>query len=615
MNTVFQQFEAAARKFGPKKAIGFFEDDELVYWTYQEFCHRVVAVSESLRKHNLRKGDRLGILAPNGPEWGLIYLAAARLGMIVIPIHVTLSGKQIQRILQQSKVKFLVLGKTSAIDSFNILQELLPNLLVEIRKLIEIHLPTVELIILLGKPTQRAMDRKRSLYVSELLAHGNLLLEGREFSGSKGPPPVSVNPEDTFTIMYTSGTTGEMKGVMLSHRNLVANALAAGKLNGVSPDDVALSLLPLSHAFEQNAGFLHQLFHGTTIVYSRGPAYLLDDLRLVQPTWMGVVPRILEKLKLGIQQGILAKGAWAGKLFRLALRQEDVYRRMKRIGNPLALPIYLLRQISDEVFFKKIRGQLGGRLNRMVSGGAPLDPKIAEFFTAIGVKILEGYGLTEAAPTVTVNPVKRPKIGSVGLALPGVKVRIGRNEEILIKGPKVMKGYESGAKETRKVLLKGWLHSGDQGKLDSEGYLYVTGRLKEILVTSYGKNIVPGPLERQLEKSPWIKQAMVVGDGRPYVIALVAPDQHAVESRFPQEEFNRLSWSQLCRHPKVHEFLSQEVDRHSTAFSDQEKPKKILVLSEEFTELNSCLTPTLKLRRKNIEARHRENIEGLYAAG
>ncbi len=615
MQTIFSQFESSVRQFSKKDAIGFFKEDQLVYWSYEELHDKVMAVSESLRKHHLKKGDRLALLAPNGPEWGLIYLAAARLGLVVIPIHTTLSGTQIRLIIQQSRTKVLVLGKTGLTESFNELQEILPGLSAEILKNIAGNLPTVKIIILLEDPEKRLQDRKLTHYLFELLAHGNLLLEIRETVKKKGPRPVSVRPDDLFTIMYTSGTTGAMKGVMLCHRNLVENALGPAKLNGISPKDVTLSILPLSHAFEQSAGFLHQLFHGSTIVYGRGPACLLEDLRVVRPTWMAVVPRILEKMCLAIRQGIEKKSSLGSRIFNLSLKRTSLYRKFWEKKNPLAFLFYLQSHLGDQIFYREIRKQLGGRLNRFVSGGARLDPTVGHFFEDIGIKILEGYGLTEASPVVTVNPIKKNKVGSAGLPLPNVKVRIGSEDEILVKGPSVMLGYDNNPKETRRVLdRRGWLHTGDQGYFDEEGYLFIKGRLKELIVLSTGKNVLPSVVEKQLEESPFLKQVMVYGEGRPYIIVLIVPDRTRLEGLFHTQEYFHLSWTQLCQHPKAQEFLMQEKKKMSGPLAQWERPKKLLVLPEEFTEHNSCLTPTLKLRRKVIEEKYRKEIERLYAS-
>jgi len=615
MQTIFDQFEKTVRKFPKKNALGFFQEDKLVYWTYEEFHQKVIAVSESLRKRKVKKKDRVAILSQNSPEWAVLYLAAARLGLIVIPIHMTLAGAQIKRIIDQSHAKFLVLGETGLTESFDVLHEILPGLQDEILKLTETSFPSLQGIILLKDSERRLKARKLTSYFSELLAHGNLLREVRGASGRKGSRPARVSPQDISTIMYTSGTTGEMKGVMLTHRNLVENALAAGKLNGVTPQDVTLSILPLSHAFEQNPGFIHQLFHGTTVVYGRGPASLLDDMKCARPTWMAVVPRVLEKMAAAIQDRIERKSPLLGGLFRAGLTRSGLYRQFLEVGNPLAWVFYFQDRVADRFFYQRIREQLGGRLNRFASGGAALDPKTYKFFTDIGIKVLEGYGLTEASPVISVNPVKKPKMGSVGLPLPNLKVRIGKDDEILVKGPSVMAGYENNPRETRRVLdAKGWLHTGDQGSFDKEGYLYIKGRLKELIVTSYGKNILPSAVEKELEKSLYLKQIMICGEGRPFVIALVVPDRPRLEGLFKGPEFFHLSWSELCRHPSVQDFIRKEIEKYSNALANPERPKKIIIVPEEFTEHNSCLTPTLKLRRKVIEERFHERIERLYAS-
>lgn len=605
--TIFNQFEKAVRKFSKKKAIGFFKGENLVFWTYRELYEKVLAVSEGLRSVGLKKGDRVAILSQNGPEWPLIDLGAERLGLILVPMHTTLSGPQVREIIQRSRAKILVIGSSTILNSFYTLYDLLPGLGESILSLVGSHLPSVKTLILYDVGAEPIPEREETYFLSELMEAGEKILKGK-----KRPPAVDVRPSDISTIMYTSGTTGEMKGVLLTHRNLVENALAAGKLMA-SSKEISLSVLPLSHAFERSAGFLAQIFSGCTVVYGRGPNFLLEDLQIARPTQMAVVPRLLEKVGEAIQRGIEKKSRAGSMIFQLGLSRSRLYRRLQKTQNPLASLFYLQHQMADRLFYKRIHQQLGGRLKRFICGGAPLSPDVGHFFQNIGISVLEGYGLTEASPVVTVNPPDRPKIGSVGVPLPNVKVKIGDNDEILVKGPNVMVGYEKNPEETRKAIDKeGWLHTGDQGFIDPEGYLYIKGRSKELIVTSYGKNIPPEAVEKQLEKSPFIKQIMVHGDAKPYLVALVVPDRSSVEVFAAPNGLATLNWRKLCQNQKIKELIQKEIKKFSTPLARHEQIRKFRIIPDEFTEHNSLLTATLKLRRRLITEKYRREIESLY---
>lgn len=605
---IFEQFEKTVRRYPRKKAISFFDNGKLQSWSYQEFRDKVVALSIGLLHLGLKKGDRIAILAPNSPAWSLIDLAAARAGLVLVPIHTTLSGDQIRHIIQQARAKALVLGSHIGLASFYTLRELLPGLTDSTLALLKDHLPSVRNIILLNHDEEPIQARKHTHHISDLMEIGKKQL--RQARAHLRPV---VRSSDISTIIYTSGTTGTMKGVILTHRNLVENAIGAGMLIDSSSKDVHLLILPLSHAFERTAGLLLPLFYGYEVVFGRGRDYIAEDIQLSRPTILGVVPRILEKIYAGIHDKIQKKSRIGAKLFELGLKADQLHRQWKSEQNHWAALVGIQSYVADRLFFSKIRTQFGGRLTRFVSGGAPLDPKIADFFTNIGIPVLEGYGLTEAAPIVTVNPCVKPKIGSVGLPLPKVKLKIASNGEILVKGPNVMCGYEKNLKETRRALGKdGWLYTGDQGRLDKDGYLHVTGRIKEMIITSYGKNIVPSNVEKALEQSPLNKQVMVYGEGQAYLVAFVVPDLHVLEQHANRLGLSGHGLQSLCRHKKIQQLIAHEIERCSRSLAQHERIKKFCLIPEEFTEHNSCLTPTLKLRRRVIIEKYRKEVDGLY---
>jgi len=604
--TLFRQLEKTANRFPGHDAVGFFKDEQLRFWTYRAFVEKVIAASEGLRSLGFKKGDRLGILAPNSPEWNIIDFAALRLGVITIPIHTSLAGSQVREIMRLSHAKGLALGQGGAMESFQALCSLLPTLRSKMAQLVREELPDLRHLILLHDHVEDVGSKRISVPLSELMDLGRT---------KRGKKADEVRPEDVASILYTSGTTGEMKGVMLTHRNILENALASIPATGALKSDIHLEVLPVSHAFERTCGLFMHLFMGATVVIGRGPAFILQDLQAARPTLTAFVPRILEKICGGLRGKVAKTGKIAATLFEFGVRRTALYRKWQEEKNPLSILVFLQSRWADRLFYQKMREAFGGRLRKIVSGGASLDPQITDFFLSIGILIQEGYGMTEHGPTVTVNPENRPKPGSVGKPLPNVELRIGPDDEVLVRSPCIMKGYEANPEETKRVIDKdGWLHTGDQGTLDEDGYLFLRGRLKEMLVTSYGKNVYPAPLEQALQKSPYIKQAMVIGEKRSYLIALIVPEKEHVEEALREKKIGSFSWRALCELPETKALLSQEVQKCLRPFAHHEQIKDFVVLAEEFSEQNALLTPTMKLRRSKIEKHYQAAVEKIYAS-
>jgi long-chain acyl-CoA synthetase len=404
------------------------------------------------------------------------------------------------------------------------------------------------------------------------------------------------------------------KGVMLTHASLVANLRSAADVLTIGHDDVALSFLPLSHAFERMVAFIY-LFKGVSVAFAESFDTLRRDIALVRPTVFTGVPRVYEKMQAGIldkgQSGSGAKAAvfrWAVKV--AAARGQAVLR-----GRSPGILTGLQAAIADRVVFSKIRENLGGRLRIVVSGSAPLAPSVAEFFCGIGLPVTEGYGLTETAPILTVNPPDAPRVGSVGRAIPGVELRIASDGEILARGPNVMVGYLNKPDTTADVLKDGWFYTGDVGAIDDEGYVRITDRKKDLLVTSGGKKIAPQPIEATLKGSPLVGEAVLLGEGRKYAAALIVPDFKALERRLkdlgrpPTEDR-----SELVARPDVLALYQEIVDGLNRELSQFERIKRIALLPAEFTIESGELTPTLKVKRKVVEEHCHEVIEKLYAA-
>ena len=421
----------------------------------------------------------------------------------------------------------------------------------------------------------------------------------------------AVATGDLATIIYTSGTTGEPKGVMLNHSHLVSNLKAAAVALEVSQDDVALSFLPLSHAFERMVAYVY-LLCGVTLIFAESFDTIGRDVTLVRPTVLTGVPRVYEKLQARITEKGLAASGFRATFFKWGL-QAGLARAQASLRGQTAGPIDRLQAaLADRLVFDKVRTALGGRIRYLVSGSAPLAPSVAEFFHALGLPIIEGYGLTETAPILTVNPPEAPRVGTVGRALPGVELKIAEDGEILARGPNIMAGYYNKPQATADALKDGWFHTGDIGTIDSEGYLAITDRKKDLLVTSGGKKIAPQPIETTLKRNPLIAEAVVLGDRRKYASALIVPDFTALERRLKDLGRPPGDRANLVKRDDVRGLYQEIVDALNLELSQFERIKKIALLPREFTIESGELTPTLKVKRKVVEERWREEIEGMY---
>jgi long-chain acyl-CoA synthetase len=422
----------------------------------------------------------------------------------------------------------------------------------------------------------------------------------------------AIAADDLATIIYTSGTTGEPKGVMLTHRNLVSNLKASANVLSVSQDDLALSFLPLSHAFERMVAYVY-LLSGVTIIFAESFDTLGRDIAAVRPTVLTGVPRVYEKLHTRIvDKGQTGTGI-KRSIFRWAVNVAMACGHDELAGRSPGLVASLQRPLADRLVFAKIREGLGGRVRYLVSGSAPLPAAIAEFFQGVGLPIVEGYGLTETAPILTVNPPDSPRAGTVGKPIPGVELRIAEDGEILARGPNVMPGYYNKPSATSDVLREGWFHTGDIGTIDADGYLHITDRKKDLLVTSGGKKIAPQPIEAVLKRSPLIAEAVLLGDRRKFAAALIVPEFAGLERRLKDLGRPPASREELVTRPDVLALYQEIVDALNRDLSQFERIKKFAILPAEFSMESGELTPTLKVKRKVVEQRWRDTIESLYA--
>jgi long-chain acyl-CoA synthetase len=559
---------------------------------------RIRDVSLGLGLLGIRSGDRVAIISESRPEWLIADLAILALGGVTVPIYPTLAAGTVRYILEDCGARAVIVSTKLQFDKIQ-----------EVRHL----LPAIESIVVIDAADAAAAAASPSVLALHTVAergHSRVAVEwgaGREFQQAARAVP----PDQLATIIYTSGTTGEPKGVMLTHANLVANLKGAANVLNVSDDDVALSFLPLSHAFERMVAYVY-LLCGVTIVFAEAFETVGRDMAIVRPTILTGVPRAYEKLHTRIlEKGEAAPGV-KGKLFRWAVKVANAVGRAQLRAQSPSLLTSLQAPLAERLVFTKIREALGGRVRYLVSGSAPLAVEIAEFFNGVGLSVIEGYGLTETAPILTVNPPDAPRAGSVGRALPAVQLRIAEDGEILARGPNIMSGYYNKPAATADALKDGWFHTGDIGTLDEAGYLRITDRKKDLLVTSGGKKIAPQPLEATLKRSPIVSEAVLLGDRRKFAAALIVPEFGALERRLKDLGRPPGSREELVARADVIALYQEIVDALNRELSQFERIKKIALLPAEFTIQSGELTPTLKVKRKVVEEKWKDVIGRLY---
>jgi len=548
-----------------------------------------------LRALGLEKGDRVAILSENRPEWAYADLAVLAAGAVDAPIYSTLSAPQVLYILNDSEARAVFVSSAA-----------------QARKVAEVQAraPRLQFVIRMEDGTEFPAG---SLSLEEVRARGREAL-------ARDPQAVraraaEVRPDDLATLIYTSGTTGDPKGVMLLHSNVVSNVMAAsGVLSDLGPQDTCLSFLPLCHIFERMAGYYLMLQAGATIAYAESVEKVPDNMGEVRPTLMCSVPRLYEKMYARVHEKVAADPPLRQRIFAWAVGVgREGFRHRVEKTTPGAL-LKLKLGLADKLVFAKIKARTGGRLRLFVSGGAPLAREIAEFFGSAGLLILEGYGLTETSPVITVNRPEDLKPGSVGKPLAGVEVHIAGDGEILTRGPHVMKGYFKRPEATSEAIdAEGWFHTGDIGFVDEQGFLVITDRKKDIIVTSGGKNIAPQPIENSIKTNPFVAEVVMIGNKRNFPAALVVPNFDNLEKWARERGLKFADREELVGRPEVVAHYEETIRELTRDLAQFEKIKKVSLLPREFTLEAGELTPTLKVKRRVVEERYRDVIDRMYA--
>ncbi len=576
-------------------------------WSATEILEAIRHGAAGLLATGLAAGDRLAIVSESRPEWVFVDLAAQTLGVVTVPVYPTLPATQVRHILADAGARIVVVSDRVQAAKVQ-----------EVRHL----LPAVELVVIFdpGPAAAAAAPQTGDLGLGvSVIAYASILARGRDrlaVDPTVGPAiearRAAVGEESLATLIYTSGTTGEPKGVMLTHRNILSNAEAVGPVFALAPDDVALSFLPLSHSFERTVVYAY-LLAGLTIVFAENLDTIARDLRATAPTLMTVVPRVCEKLQARVLASVAEASAARQWLFRTALSWALNRVRRTEAGADALVPVGWRERLGDRLVFAKVRARLGGRLRLIVTGSAPLSRETGEFFLAAGLPIYEGYGLTETAPALAANHPGRSRLGTVGPAIPGVELRIAEDGEILARGPNVMRGYWNRPADTEAVLRDGWFHTGDIGELSPDGFLRITDRKKDLLVTSGGKKVAPQPIEARLKQHPLVAEAVVVGDRRRFAAALIVPAFDVLGERLASLGLPPGERAALVGRDDVLGLYREIVDALNRDLAQFEQVKQIALLPAEFTIAGGELTPTLKVRRRVVETRWQDTIERLYA--
>ena len=588
--TLAELFLEAVEKHGSSLAYQYFPDDgsDLKDVTFHEVYEAVHAAAAGLLALGLTRGERVAILSENCLEWTLADFACLCTGILDVPIYSTLTAPQVAYILENSQAGLVFVSDSEQAEK------------------------ALEASREIGRDLRVVMFNPTGVPDDGVLAWGDFLEHGRN-AAKDGDQRFraaarEAGPEDVATILYTSGTTGKPKGVVLTHNNLSSNVRAVQRVLPPQSDDTSLVFLPLSHVLQRMVSFLH-FSDGVTQAFAHSMDTVAEDLKIVRPNIAVSVPRLYEKVFNAVMevQGIKKK------LVKWARRVGEAWADEKLAGREPGGVLKLVYALADVLVFRRIRSAMGGRVRYFVSGGAPLSMEINRFFFSAGIQILEGYGLTETSPVTNLNTPEHLRIGTVGRPIPGTETRIGGSGEILIRGPQVMKGYYELPEATAEAVdAEGWFHTGDVGEIDEDGFLKITDRIKDIIVTAGGKNVAPQPIENRLKGDDFIEQAVMLGDGEPFCVLLVVPSFPNLEAWARKDRIKAPDRKALLASKPVQDQMEARVMACLEDLARYERPKKIGLIAAPFTVEDGTLTPTQKVKRREVKAQYRTLIDAFY---
>ncbi len=573
----------SADKYRKPDAFKFKRNGHWLNVSTDEFVSRIEELFFALKALGIKPGDRIAIMSENRVEWAIADYATLCAGAVTVPIYPTLAAQQVEALLQDSEPVLIFVSTPSLLEKLQSIKY--------------------------GSSIRYTITFDCEVYQPGIMRLDALYEMGRtstyDYPGEFRRRALDVDPDSVATIIYTSGATGVPKGVMLTHRNLVSNVMATGEVLPIYSTDLSLSFLPLSHVFQRHVDYA-TFYAGASIAYAESVTAVVNNMAQLRPTFAAGVPRFFEKvyskIMSEVSRGSFVRRAIFGKAVRIG---KDAVRN----GNSS-----FAHRMADRLVFQKIRERLGGRIRMFISGGAALAPEIAELFFACGLPVYEGYGLTETSPVITLNGPGAVAIGSVGRLVGDLEMRIAGDGEILVRGSSVMKGYYKMDLESAEALRGGWFHTGDIGNVDADGYLRITDRKKDLIVTSGGKNVAPQPIENRLRMIPYFDNAVVVGDGKSFISALIVPNYAAIAEFARRNGIAFAHPTELIHNREIYNLAMSEIQRCTEDFSNFEKVKKIAFLDRDFTIDEGELTPTLKVRRSAVEKKYQTYIDRLYAA-
>ena len=586
--TLISMIEDSIQTYAAKPALAYKEKgDDYKEISYADFGDSIAQFSNGLRSLGVGKEDRIAILSENRPEWAISDFGILKVGAINVPMFSTLTAAQVSYILNDSGAKILCVSTVKQLEKVTAIRD---------------NVETLETIILYDSTDAELPDG--------VVSFKDVCESGKDADTENVDP---VSEDDIATIIYTSGTTGNPKGVMLTHANFLFNYNACKSLVDVGETDVLLSFLPLSHVFERLGGHYVPLFSGAKIAYAESTFTVAQNMQEVSPTVMLSVPRLYETMHDRVLRAVEAGSSLKQKIFHWGVAVGSKVSSSIQQGRNPSILLGIKQSIADKLVFAKLKAATGGNLRFFISGGAALPQSIAEFFHAAGILILEGYGLTETSPVISLNYPDKWKFGTVGVSVPGIEVQIAEDGEILTRGPHVMKGYFNNDAATAEVIdSEGWFYTGDIGLIDEDGFIKITDRKKNIIVLSNGKNVAPQPIESQLIQSPFINQIMLVGNERKNVAALIVPNFDALKSWGAENELAASEISDMLKTREVQQLIQKEIRERLTDFADFEQVRRFALLEREFSQEEDEMTPTLKLKRNVIIEKFSDEIEGMY---
>jgi long-chain acyl-CoA synthetase len=587
--TLNELFNSAVDRYRESDLLRFKREGRWNPLTYGEVARRVRELALGLHALGIGSGDRVAIWSENRPEWNLADLATLAIGAVDVPIYATQARSQVEYILADSASRAIFVSSAFL------------NQALEIKS----RLPELEFVISLDSTDARPVveieilvDKGRVVYGEQPNLYDRLWR--------------AAGPDDLATILYTSGSTGDPKGVMLTHKNLTQNVLNTTRWLGLDDRrELALTYLPFTHVFERAVWYLY-VHTGATIAYAESIETVAKNLLEIHPTAMTSVPRMFEKIYAKIVERGLSAGFPKRQIFLWALAVGRRWAERRDRGERIGIALSIAHKIADALVFKKWREAVGGSIRTFISGGAPLAPEIAYLFLAAGLPILQGYGLTETSPSVSCNTEARNRVGTVGPVIDGVSLRIAGDGEILVKGDNVMKGYFNRPADNEEAFEDGWFRTGDIGHLDADGFLIITDRKKDLIKTSGGKYIAPQRLESLIKSSRFVSQVVVVGNARKFASALIVPNMELLRGYAQLKGINYSDESELLANPRIIDLIHRQIDKYTAELARFEKVKKVALVEHEFTTESGELTPTLKPRRSVIEKKYADVIDRLY---